>query len=45
MSVISRLNSNKQVAAEVVRAFKAENKLWLKFVQPKRQQKMYVRRI
>ena len=30
MQVISRLNSNKQVLVEVVRALKAENKVWQK---------------
>ena len=40
MGVILRLNSNKQVLVEVVRALKAENKVCLIFVAPKQQQKM-----
>ena len=40
MRVILRLNSNKQVLVEVVRALKAENKVCLIFVAPKQQQKM-----
>ena len=35
-SVFSRWNSNKELAAEVVRDIKAENKVWLLFVQGKR---------
>ena len=42
--VVSRLNSNKELAAEIVIAIKAENKVWL-FVQGKRQETMYARRI
>ena len=45
VSVISRLNSNKELAAEIIRAIKEENKVWLMFVQGKRQQTMYARRI
>ena len=41
MRVISRLNSNKQDLVEVVRALKAENKVWLMFVPAKQQQKIY----
>ena len=41
MQVISRLNSNKQVLVEVVRAVKEESKVWLIFVAPKQQQKIY----
>ena len=40
MRVILRLNSNKQVLVEVVRALKAENKVCLIFVAPKQQQKI-----
>ena len=40
MSVISRLNSSKQVATGLVRALNAENKVWLMFVQGKNLQKM-----
>ena len=36
VSVISILNSNKGLAAEIVRAVKAESKVWLMFVQCKR---------
>ena len=39
MRVILRLNSNKQVSVDVVRALKAENKVCLIFVAAKRQQK------
>ena len=39
MRVISRLNSNKQVEAEVVGALKVENKVWLIFVPGKKHQK------
>ena len=35
VSVISRLNSNKELAVEIVAAIKAENKVWLMFVQGK----------
>ena len=45
MSVISRLNSNKRLAAEIVRAVKEENKVWLMFVQVKWQQTMSARGI
>ena len=45
MSVILRLDSNKQVVAEIGTALKAEKKVWLIFVQGKRQEKMYARRI
>ena len=45
MRVILRLNSNKQVLVDVVRALKAENKVCLIFVAAKRQQKMYARTI
>ena len=45
VSVISRLNSNKELAAEIVRAIKAENKVWLMSVDSKPQQTMYARRI
>ena len=45
VSVISRLDSNKEVAPEIVKGVKAENKVWLIFVKFKRQQKMYARRI
>ena len=41
MQVISRLNSNKQVLVEVVRAVKEESKVWLIFVAAKQQQKIY----
>ena len=44
-SVFSRLNSNKELVAEIVRAVKAVNKLWLMFVQCKRPETMYARRI
>ena len=44
LSALSRLNSNKELAAEIVTATKGENKVWL-FVQGKRQQTMYARRI
>ena len=44
VSALSRLNSNKELAAEIVIAIKAENKVWL-FVQGKRQETMYARRI
>ena len=43
--VILRLNSDKQVLVEVVRALKAENKVCLIFVQAKHQQKIYARPI
>ena len=39
VSVISRLDSKKQVAAEIVRTVNLKNKVWLIFVQGKRQQK------
>lgn len=39
--IILGLNNNKQVAADVVRAPKAGNKMWLIVLQCKRQQKMY----
>ena len=39
VSVISRLNSNKGLAAEIVRAVKAENKVWLMFSQGKKMAK------
>ena len=45
VSVISRLNSNKELAAEIVRAIKEENKVWLMSVDSKPQQTMYTRRI
>ena len=45
VSVISRLNSNKWLADEIVGAVKAENKVWLMFVQGKWQQAMYARGI
>ena len=45
VSVISRLNSNKELAAEIVRAVKAENKVWLMSVDSKPEQTMYARRI
>ena len=45
VSVISRLNNEKRLAAEIVRAVKAENKVRLMFVQGKRQQTMYARGI
>ena len=45
VSVTSRLNSNKELAAEIVRAVKAESKVWLIFVQGKRPQTMYSRRM
>ena len=45
VSVISRLDSNKQVAPEIDRAVNAESKVWLIFVQGEPQQKMYARRI
>ena len=35
VSVISRLNSNKELAVEIVTAIKAESKVWLMFVQGK----------
>ena len=41
VSIISGLKSNKEIVAEVVRPVKAENKMWLMFVQGKRQQNMY----
>ena len=40
MSVILRLNSNKELAADIVR-----NKVWLMFEQGKQQQTMYARSI
>ena len=43
VSVISRLNSNKQVASGLVRALNAENKVFLMFVQGKHQQRSYIR--
>ena len=45
VSVISRLNNNKGLAAEIVRTIKAADKVWLMFVQGKRQRIMYARRI
>ena len=36
VSIISGLKSNKEIVAEVVRPVKAENKMWLMFVQGKR---------
>ena len=39
MSVLSRLNSNEQVATGLYRAFNAENKVWLIFVQEIRKAK------
>ena len=45
VSIISGLKSNKEIVAEVVRPVKAENKMWLMFVQGKRQQNMYAWRI
>ena len=39
VQVISKLNGNKQVAAEVVRGLKGQNKVWLMFVQGKSKQK------
>ena len=45
VSVFSRLNGNKKHAAEIDRAVKVENKVWLMFVQGKQQQTMYARRI
>ena len=41
VSIISGLKSNKEIVAEVVRPVKAENKMWLMFVQGKHQQNMY----
>ena len=43
VSVISRLNS--ELAADRVRAIKAENKVWLISVDSKPEQTMYARRI
>ena len=43
MRLISRLNSNNQVEAEVVGTLEEENKVGLIFVPGKQQQKMYVR--
>ena len=43
--VLSRLNRNKRLAAEIVRAVKAENRVRLMFVQSKWQQTMYARGI
>ena len=43
--VISRLSSNKELAAEIVRAIKTESKVWLMFVEGEPQQTMYARRI
>ena len=45
VSVISRLNNENRLAAEIVRAVKAENKVRLMFVQGKRQQTIYARGI
>ena len=45
VSIISGLKSNKEIVAEVVRPVKAENKMWLMFVQGKRQQNMYAWRL
>ena len=45
VSIISGLKSNKEIVAEVVRPVKAENKMWLMFVQGKHQQKIYARRV
>ena len=39
MSVLSRLNSNEQVTTGLYRAFNAENKVWLIFVQEIRKAK------
>ena len=43
--VLSRLNRNKRLAAEIVRDVKAENRVRLMFVQSKWQQTMYARGI
>ena len=45
MRVILRLNRNKQVLVEVVRALNAEKKVCLIFVPAKQQQKVYARPI
>ena len=45
VSVFSRLNGNKKHAAEIDRAVKVENKVWLMFVQGKQPETMYARRI
>ena len=37
VSVTSRLNSNKKLASEIVRAVKAERKVWLIFVNGHKQ--------
>ena len=39
MSVISRLNSNEQVAIGLVRPLNAERKVWLFFVKGEHEQK------
>ena len=43
VSVFSRLNGNKKHAAEIDRAVKVENKVWLMFVQGKQPETMYAR--
>ena len=43
--VIYRLNSNRQVASGLVRAFNADNKVSLMFVEGKDQEKKYARHI
>ena len=45
VSVFSRLNGNKKHAAEIDRAVKVENKVWLMFAQGKQQETMYARGI
>ena len=40
VSVISRLNSNKQVASGLYGALNSEKKIWLRFVQGKHKQKV-----
>ena len=45
VSVFSRLNGTKKHAAEIDRAVKVENKVWLMFVQGKQPETMYARRI
>ena len=45
MSVISRLNCNKQVGSGLARAFNEENKVSLMFMEGKRKQRRYGRLI
>ena len=43
--IISRLNNNKQILPEVVRALEEENKVYLMFLQVKDNQKLYARHL